>query len=82
MSNIPQHFIEAFARYVDHHIKPGSFLTACLQNDLREAFGQADIHSRYMLFDIVSYMYNEIPCQCWGSKEAVTEWLKKRKVPT
>lgn len=56
---------------------PGSFLTAVLCNDLKEACARADDHNRYALFDIVFYLYNECPSLCWGSYEKVDAWEKK-----
>jgi len=72
----PPGVIESLKNYVEVGVPPGGFLEAVLSNDLKEAFGRADINNRYAMFDIVSYCWNHIPSQCWGSKETVTEWLK------
>lgn len=69
------HIIPCIDRYVDHRIPTGGFLEAVLSNDLREAFGRADIQNRYLMFDIVSYLYSEVPSACWGSPERVKNWL-------
>jgi hypothetical protein len=61
---VPAHTIGGIDRYVEKHI-----------NDLREALGRADSTNREALFDIVSYIYNECPFQCWGSPEKVGLWL-------
>jgi len=74
---VPLLVLDSLDRYVQHHIQPGGFLTAVLENNLKEALGRADSQNRYALFDIVMYIYNEIPFQCWGSEEAVKEWLKR-----
>lgn len=71
-----QYIKESLERYVNFKIKPGGFLTAVLENDLKEAFARADHINRYRMFEIVSYCYNEIPANCWGSKKAVNDWLK------
>ena len=63
-------------RYANNHIPTGGFLKACLENNLREAFGRADDFNRENLSEIVQYMYNDIPSNCWGSKEIVEKWLK------
>ncbi len=61
-------------RWIEDGIPPGSFLTAVLENDLKHACEQADIENRYLLFDIVSWLYNESPGGCWGSPEQVEAW--------
>ncbi len=63
--------------YVDHRIPPGSFLEAVLCNDLKTACAQADHINRHALFEIVSYLYNEVPYDCWGSVENYRAWLKR-----
>jgi hypothetical protein len=74
-NKVPAHMIGGIDRYVEHHIEPGGFLRAVLENNLKEALGRADMENRYALFDIVSYIYNECPFQCWGSPEKVGLWL-------
>ena len=39
---IPQHMRDSIQRYCVHHIKPGSFLSALLQNDLQNTIFNAD----------------------------------------
>lgn len=72
----PQAIIDGIRRYVDHRIPAGGFVTAVLNNDLKDAFARADEQSIAGMFDIVSYCYNEIPGVCWGSPEKVAAWLK------
>lgn len=71
------HLIDTFDRYVQHHIPTGSFLRACLENDLREAVARADHQNIHLLPEVVSYMYNELPFNCWGSPERVKAWLSR-----
>ncbi len=61
-------------RYVKNAIPPGGFLTAVLSNDLKEAFGRADDINLDHMKEIVVYCYNEIPSNCWGSREAMADW--------
>lgn len=72
-----EHLIPSLRRYADHHIPPGGFLQAVLSNDLKDACARADSQNRELLFEIVGYCYNEIPSACWGSPEAVKEWLTR-----
>lgn len=70
---------ESLELYVKHKIKPGGFLTACLENNLSEAFGRADHINQARMFGIVQYMYNEIPSDCWGSPEKVEAWVTEER---
>lgn len=74
---IPEDIRRGLERYVKERIPTGHFLRAVLENDLTEAFGRADLDNREALFDIVQYVYNELPMTCWGSKDKVNEWLKE-----
>ena len=75
---IPEHTQAALDRYVNHRIAPGGFLTKVLCNDLFGAVGQADSANRAALPEIVVYIYNELPANCWGSQEIVWRWLEDR----
>jgi len=76
-NGLPEGLKGGLQRYIEHGIEPGSFLQAVLRNDLMGSFAQADIHNRYLLFDIVRWLYNEAPSQCWGSSEKVKAWIEK-----
>lgn len=73
-----QHVIPSIDRYVSARIPTGSFLEAVLSNDFKEACSRADHVNQYLIFDIVSYLWNEVPARCWGSPEKVQEWLAGR----
>ena len=74
---LPEHMRDGMQLYVDHGIEPGSFMTSVLANDLKQACACADDINRYRIFDIVSYCYNYIPSQSWGSYERVEAWIKQ-----
>ena len=67
----------SLVRYRDQGIPTGGFLEAVLSNDLKEACGRADMHNRRVIFEIVSWCYNEMPAVAWGSPERVKAWLAK-----
>lgn len=73
---LPPHLRGAVYRYVEFGVLPGDFLTAVLSNDLREACARADDINRYLLFDIVSWLYNDAPLLCWGNSANIRDWLK------
>lgn len=73
---IRDNIIEGINRYVLWHQEVGHFLTAVLQNNLREALARADDENIKTIFQIVSYCHNQIPGNCWGSVERQEEWIK------
>lgn len=79
-AKIRPEIIESIRAYADEGRPTGGFLRAVLSNDLKESFGRADDGNQATMFEIVSYCYNEIPSDCWGSPETVKEWLKKKRV--
>jgi len=75
---IPAHIKESLQAYVKEGRPTGDFLRAVLENNLSESFGRADIQNRNRLFAIVSYIYNELPADCWGSADKVKNWLNEK----
>ena len=77
---IPERLHHGLIHYLAQHIPVGDFLTAILENDLREACGRADDENLWLIPVIVAYLYNEAPAPAWGSKEKVNAWLVPRVV--
>lgn len=50
-------------------------MEAVLANDLSRAVGSADRDSLDALSAIVSYVYNQLPGDCWGSYNRVADWI-------
>lgn len=73
---LPEHMRDGMRLYIEHCVPPGSFLEAVLSNDLREACVRADAVNRDRLFDFVAFLFNHAPSSCWGSPEAVREWVE------
>jgi hypothetical protein len=81
---IPEHVMPALLRWIEHGVPPGSFLSAVLENNLKEAVGNADADCLANLPALVGYLYNEAPAMCWGSPERVAAWpafLLRRREP-
>ena len=57
----------------------GHFLRCVLEDDLVGAISRADEGNLRCIKYIVMYMYNEMPSECWGSKELVDAWLEKKQ---
>jgi len=71
---------DALIRYAKEKIRTGEFLYSVLTNNLFESFAHADDINKVDLYDIVTFVYNELPGICWGSKEKVEKWLEKNDV--
>lgn len=74
-SGLPESLQDGMRLYIEDRIPTGSFMLAVLSNDLLTACERADDVNRYRLFDIVDWLYNEAPRECWRSPEAVKTWL-------
>ena len=69
---VPVHYmLSGMKRYVEQGIMPGSFLTAVLCNDLKEAVAHADAGNIEELVEWVRFCWNELPASIWGSHEKV-----------
>ena len=75
-SGVPEHMHGAFVRWVMSGIPPGNFGCAVLENNLKGAVGRADRKNITALEGIVSWLYWEVPGECWGSPEKVKAWRK------
>lgn len=73
---VPEHLRGGLARYVIHGIKPGSFLTAAIGNDLHGAIRYGDDDSIDGMKATITFLYNSTPIGCFGSPEHVKEWIK------
>lgn len=76
-STLPEHMWDGVRGYYEHGWKPGSFLYAVLTNDLVNAAVNADDQNRRKLFEWASFLYNELPRECWGDSNTVVSWIKK-----
>lgn len=74
---IPDHLLEGLRLYVDRGVVTGSFLTACIDNKLVDAFAHADHISALALPAIANWLYNDAPSPCWGSPEKRAAWMKR-----
>lgn len=73
---IPRDTKAGIDRYVDGGVPTGSFLRAVLSNDLFEATMKADADNQLALADICQYIRHYTPHTCYGSPEAVANWIK------
>ena len=54
-------------------------MRAVLENNLTEALGRADDRNQRAIKEIVSFIYNCLPRNCWGSREKVEKWLAREE---
>ena len=73
---VPPHMHSGIIMYVEEGVPPGDFLSAVINNDLREACGRADDHNIRRLHTFVMWFYNQAPNGCWGYKNAVRDWCR------
>ena len=66
---------ESLRAYVEGR-SAGGFLRAVLENDLAEAVRQADHTTSQCLPAILGFVYDWVPADIWGSREAVAEHLR------
>lgn len=78
-SLIEPRFRESIDAYVATGRPAGEFLDAVMSNDLVDAIRRADARAIDNLPHIVSYLYNETPAGCWGSRERVREWVRAHR---
>lgn len=74
---LPESCREGLLLYLRFGLRPGTFLTAVLSNDLKGACASADDVNKLALYDYVFVLYNCAPLAAWGSPEAVTDWIQR-----
>jgi hypothetical protein len=73
-SGLPEGLQGGMQLFLEKGISPGSFLTACLENDLIGAVNRADPECLTRLPAIVRWINWQIPNHAWGSRERVARW--------
>jgi hypothetical protein len=74
---IPDDMVGGIERWIKFSVNPGNFLTAVMENNLREAVGRGDAVNQRLLPNYVQFFYNYAPAQCWGSPEKVKAWAER-----
>jgi hypothetical protein len=74
LARVPEHLRGGLTRYLEQHIRTGSFLAAVLRNDLADAVGLGQV-SMAGLSALVRFLVYFAPPQAWGSPERVHAWL-------
>ena len=75
---IPERMMGAIDRYVKLGIHPGGFLEAVICNNFSGAVSRADEENMRNLPAYAAYFFNEVPFDCWGSREVMDAWMKEK----
>jgi hypothetical protein len=75
---IPEQTMWSLARYVVLAAPPGGFVTAVLENDLRNAVARADEQNFAALAQIADCVYNLLPGNCHGDAKAIARWAGEK----
>jgi hypothetical protein len=75
-SDLPDALQGGAQRWIESGIRPGSFLSAVIGNNLKEACHRADEENVRRLVQIVAWFYNEAPAPCWGSVAKAKMWAE------
>jgi len=65
--------------YVEYHEYPGIVILNIMKNDLIHAVFFANADFSKSLTDIVFWIWNEAPKECWGNPDKVEKWLEKKE---
>lgn len=78
-SDVPVHLHDGLIRYIVDGIRTGSFLQACLENNIGDAHRRADAHGLQRIGDIVGFVTVYVPAAGLGSHAAVELWIEQHK---
>ncbi len=76
---IPKHLQNGLAEYLTNGIRPGNFLTSCLENNLYKAIFCADMKSLEKIRNIMMFLWIEIPATAWGNPTTIKKWMNERR---
>lgn len=77
--NIPAVTLGGIQRYVATGMPGGHFLRCLLTNDLFGVAAHADTSNWDALGDIVKYLHNHVPQECFGTPCAYHAWIEKKR---
>lgn len=75
--SVPEHIKNGICSYVEQGRRPGRCLSHIFDNQLVQAFATADDKVGPAMHDIVKFIYNHVPAECWGGQGSVDAWVAK-----
>jgi hypothetical protein len=76
--SVAEHLIDDLVLYITDGLPQGHFMTAVLSNDLKETFRRGDEVSLRRLRNLMSFLYNDAPSNCWGSPDLYKAWVEQK----
>jgi hypothetical protein len=79
LRNLPSHMWEATLGYLLYGYPIGDFMSAVMENDLKESFARADWINEQAMKRWAEFLYGVMPVspvRSFGSKEVVKEWQR------
>lgn len=73
---LPEQFRGGVERWIEHGIRPGSFLTAVMDDELFDALTRAD--DEVDVLAICLWFHNQAPPLSFGSPEQTAHWHEAR----
>jgi len=73
---LPEHMRDAAREYVEGHHMPGDFLQALFSNNFIGVFKHGDETNLAAIQTWATWLYNEAPGGCWGSRLMMEAWVK------
>lgn len=78
---LPDKYIPGLIRWIKAGIEPGSFVQACLTNNLFKAVGHGDQVSLMAIEFMMGWLAAYAPDPCWGSPEKYAAWKERGGMP-
>ena len=72
--DIPEYMHEGLMQWILNGRPVGNFLTAVLENNLREACNRADEANKTRLYNYILFLNNYAPMGCWGDADRTEVW--------
>ncbi|MGD8305123.1 MAG: hypothetical protein PVF17_00585 [Ignavibacteria bacterium] len=77
LDQFPEMTAYSLRNYLNFGTKPGSFLTALLANDLKNAVTKADDENILLIREYVRWLIFNAPDESWGTYDKVNAWIKE-----
>ena len=76
---LPDSLKNVIEDYIEFGHNPGSFVMAVMENNLISSIKHMDPLADYTLEDVVEYVYENVPAECFGSLLTVASHIRMKK---
>ena len=77
IGHLPETSQGALMRYLEHGVRPGSFIEAILTNNLYKALAYADSVNKDLLQEHAYAVVRHFPNESCGSRESFVNWMRE-----